>query len=242
MKTSKRLLLAVLGVAALSTTGAVAADLGGTTYGSTKDAPAYQTEWGAGWMIRGRLLGVIPDEDFSNWNYGGADASIDNSIIPELDFTYFFNKNLAVEVIAGVTPHTIDGKGSIAGLGEVGDVWLLPPTVTLQYHLDLGNGIKPYIGAGVNYTVFFSEDSGPNYTNLEIDNAFGFAAQVGVDIHLQGNWFLNVDVKKLWIDTEASVNVTPLGGARVTTDVDVDPWLVGVGLGYRFGGAPAPLK
>jgi outer membrane protein len=74
---------------------------------------------------------------------------------------------------------------------------------------------------------------------LEIDNGFGFAAQAGVDIHLEGNWFLNVDVKKIWLDTELSVD---LDGDHVTTDVDVDPLIVGVGLGYRFGGGVAPLK
>ncbi|MEJ2229164.1 MAG: OmpW family outer membrane protein, partial [Alphaproteobacteria bacterium] len=169
----------------------------------------------------------------------GLDAAIDNSVVPELDFTYFFNKNLAVEVIAVVTPHTIDGKQGLSALGEVGDVWLLPPTVLLQYHFDLGNGIKPYIGAGVNYTVFFGEDEGPNYTNLKVDNGFGFAAQAGVDIHLEGNWFLNVDVKKIWLDTELSVDYN---GSTYTTDVDVDPLIVGVGLGYRFGGYTAPLK
>jgi outer membrane protein len=243
MKTSKRLLVAVMSLAAMGATSAMAADLGG----SYKDAPGYAADYGPGWMIRGRILGVIPDEDTANWNVGGTsfgsalDASIDNSIVPELDFTYFFNKNLAVELIAGVTPHSIKGtKGPIDGT-DVGDVWLLPPTVTLQYHFDLGNGIKPYIGAGVNYTVFFSEDANgaDGYSNLKLDNAFGFAAQAGVDIHLEGNWFLNVDVKKIWLDTELSVD-TGLGHA--TTDVDVDPLIVGVGLGYRFGGGMAPLK
>jgi outer membrane protein len=200
-------------------------------------------------MIRGRILGVIPDEDTSNWLQNGAsnattaalDASIDNSVVPELDFTYFFNKNLAVEVIAGVTPHDIDGtKGAIAAT-NVGDVWLLPPTVLLQYHFNLGNGIKPYLGAGLNYTVFFNEDANASdgYSNLKIDNAFGFAAQAGVDIHLKGNWFLNVDVKKIWLDTDLSVD---LGGYTYTTDVDVDPLIVGVGVGYRFGGGMVPLK
>jgi outer membrane protein len=240
MKTSTRLLLAVMGFAAVSATGAMAADLGG----SYKDAPVYETEWGAGWMIRGRILGVIPDEDSSDWVVGGRatpglDLSVDNSIVPELDFTYFFNKNLAIEAIAGVTPHTITGEKGLAGNGDIGDVWLLPPTVLLQYHFDLGNGIKPYVGAGVNYTVFFNEDASGPYNNLKLDNAFGFAAQAGVDIHLQGNWFLNVDVKKIWLDTDATVN---LGTTPVSTHVDLDPLIIGVGLGYRFGGHPAPLK
>jgi outer membrane protein len=244
MKTSKRLLVAVLSLAAMGATSAMAADLGG----SYKDAPTYVAEYGPGWMIRGRILGVIPNEDTSNWRLDGTnidalgpDAAIDNSIVPELDFTYFFNNNIAVEVIAGVTPHDITGKGLLAGT-KVGDVWLLPPTVLLQYHFNLGNGIKPYLGAGLNYTVFFNEDAGSaDYSNLKIDNAFGFAAQAGVDFHLEGNWFLNVDVKKIWLDTELSVGSSSYAGT-VKTDVDVDPLIVGVGLGYRFGGGMVPLK
>lgn len=247
MMTSKRLLLAVMGVAALSATTASAADLGG----SYKDTPSreYVADYGPGWMIRGRILGVIPDESTSNWVLNGTtslpgyDASVDNSIVPELDFTYFFTKNLAVEAIAGVTPHTIKGtKGAAVTGTEVGDVWLLPPTVLLQYHFDLGSGIKPYIGAGINYTIFFSEDanSADGYSKLKLDNGFGWALQAGVDIHLKGNWFLNVDVKKLWLDTDLSV--TKAGVGDVTTAVDLDPWIVGVGLGYRFGGRPEALK
>jgi outer membrane protein len=244
MKTSKQLLVAVLSLAAMGATSAMAADLGG----SYKDTPTYVADYGPGWMIRGRILGVIPAEDTSNWRSDGTsitgyDASIDNSIVPELDFTYFFNKNLAVEVIAGVTPHDIKGTSGATVAGtDIGDVWLLPPTVLLQYHFKLGNGIKPYLGAGVNYTVFFNEDAGDaRYSNLKLDNAFGFAAQAGVDLHLEGNWFLNVDVKKIWLDTDLSVYSSSTA-TTVTTDVDVDPLIVGVGLGYRFGAAVVPLK
>ncbi len=153
--------------------------------------------------------------------------------MPELDLTYFCNRNLAVEVIAAVTPHDIEGKGAIAG-ADIGNVWLLP-----QYHFDMGGPIKPYVGAGINYTVFFNADAGSGFSALDLENKFGWALQAGVDIHLRDNWFLNFDVKKLWLDTEATV-VT--GGTQVRADVDIDPWIIGVGLGYRFGGYPEPLK
>ena len=253
MQMRKGLLLAIImGLAAMSG-GAQAADLGG----SLKDAPLAEPcdecmlEYGRGWMVRARVLGVIPAEDTSNWSIAGVgypdgryDVGIGNSIVPELDLTYFFHRNFAVEVIAAVTPHEIKGKNLIAG-EDIGDVWLLPPTILLQYHFDINNRIKPYVGVGVNYTVFFNEDAagtnnGHTYSNLDLDNHFGWALQAGVDICLRNNWYLNIDVKKLWLDTEVSV---VRDGALVRADVDVDPWIVGVGLGYRFGGyAPAPLK
>ncbi len=238
--------LAALGAAAMigAAMPAQAADI------STKDDYVVEERyfaphsiWGPGWMIRARGIGVIPDEDSNNWVVDGtpdADAalSIDDAIVPELDISYFFTKNIALELILAVTPHTIDGKGSISGNGEIGDVWLLPPTLTLQYHVDMG-AFKPYLGAGVNYTVFFGEDAGPNYSNLDLDNNFGWALQAGFDYHLQDNWFFNVDVKKLWLDTDTSVNLD--GTGKVTADVDIDPWIVGVGLGYKFGAPAEPL-
>jgi len=195
--------------------------------------------WGPGWMIRLRGIGVIPDEDSSDWNIGGSpDLSIDDAVVPELDISYFFTKNIALELILAVTPHDIDAEGSIASTGEIGDVWLLPPTLTLQYHFDMG-AFKPYVGAGVNYTVFFNEDSGSNFSNLDLDNEFGWVLQAGFDYHLQGNWFFNVDVKKLWLETDASVTLNP--NTSVTADVDIDPWIIGVGIGYKFGAPEEPL-
>lgn len=245
---------ASLGAAAMLSNGAQAADLGGY-----KDEPVafHDSIWGPGWAIRARAVGVLPDEDSANWRVNGTplgDAvpgahgqlSIDNAVIPELDISYFFTKNLAVELILGVTPHDVHGKDSLAAFGKIGDAWLLPPTLMAQYHFELGRGIKPYVGVGVNYTVFFDQGGATNYSDFKLDDNWGFALQAGVDVPLGGNWFFNVDVKRIWLDTTATAYTSashPLGGGnRVTADVTVDPWLIGVGIGYKFGGAPAPLK
>jgi len=216
-------------------------------YATNAAAEPVGSEFDAGdWMVRLRGIGVQPDEGSSGWKINGdtfkgaADVDISNTIVPELDVTYFITSNLAVELIAAVTPHTIEGRKGIASYGDVGDVWLLPPTLTLQYHFNLGGGVKPYVGAGVNYTMFLAEDAGASYNNLKLDDSFGLALQAGLDVNLRGDWYLNVDVKKLWLETEATVG---LGAAKVTTDVDIDPWIIGVGLGYHFGGSrPEPLK
>lgn len=234
MKAYKALLMAAAGLYAMSTTAVIAADLGDSLKDSTDYG--YSTVYGP-WMVRGRILGVIPDEGTSNWNIpGDPDVDIDNSVVPELDITYFFTNNIAAELILGVTPHDISGAGDLAAVDDIGSVWLLPPTLLLQYHFELDQGIKPYVGAGINYTVFFNEDGG-DLGSLDLENSFGWALQAGVDIPIQDNWYLNVDVKKLWLDTEATVN-----GGAITADVDIDPWIIGVGLGYRFGGYDVPLK
>lgn len=196
----------------------------GSLLALTVSAPAFAAEdFKAGdVMLRARVLGVVPDEDGTVSN--GAKTNIDNEIVPELDLTYFFTPNIAVEAIAAVTPHNVTTNTGV----DAGDVWLLPPTVTLQYHFTQFDSVKPYVGAGVNYTHFFSADGGA-LTNADYDDSFGAALQAGIDVPLGDNLYFNADVKKVFINTD--VTFQPSG---LTADVDIDPWLIGVGIGYKF--------
>lgn len=189
-------------------------------------------------LVRGRAIAVLPDEnaDLSGAVTGNDQLSIDNEVVPELDLTYFITDNIGIEVIAAVTPHNVTGKGAVAGI-DFGKVWLLPPTVTVQYHFDpieAVGGISPYVGAGLNYTAFFGEDDwGSAVQDVDYDSSWGGALQAGVDIPVGGNWVVNADVKKIWINSD--VDVTLAGsGAHVAADTDINPWVVGVGVGYKF--------
>ena len=201
-------------------TGAQAADLGGpVTMGGYKDDVAYSW-WNAGDIfVRVRGEAVLPDTKSTGVNLKASDE-----VIPEADISYFLTKNIAVEAICCVSKHEITSGGA-----KLADTTLFPPTVMLQYHFDMGK-LKPYVGAGVNYTVFFDNTNG-----LKLDNAWGAAVQVGFDYQIKGNWFGNVDFKKLWVGTDYA-----LGAA--TGHVDIDPIIVGAGIGYRFGTGYTPLK
>lgn len=199
-------------------------------------APWYAAKSDGDWLVRVRAVAVIPDEDLSLDQVGGADIDISDTVIPELDITYFFTPNIAAELILGTTPHDLSGRGSIDG-ADLGEVWLLPPTLTLQYHVtQLGEWsgvealgkLKPYFGAGVNYTIFYAEDDG-QFDKVSLDNSFGWALQAGFDYEISEGVYLNADVKKIFLDTDVSVNSGALTGTAT-----VDPWLIGVGVGYRF--------
>lgn len=165
-------------------------------------------------------IGLIP----------GADADVSTEVIPSLTLTYFFNRNLAVELFCCFAKHDVDGKGVLAGV-DLGDTWIFPPALTLQYHFDSMSGFKPYVGAGIQYIKFFGEGraTGLGGAEMEIDDAIGFTLQAGVDIPLGDGWYLNGDVKKTWIEADAK-----WANGAVTADVELDPWIFTVGVGYRF--------
>jgi outer membrane protein len=165
-------------------------------------------------------------------------VTVDDAIVPELDFTYFFSSNIAAELILATSPHDVAGAGALSPLGEVADSMVLPPTLTLQYHFLPGERVRPYVGAGVNWTIFYDEDAkasletalgGP--TRVSMDDSFGWAVQAGVDFDLTERLFFNVDVKYVDIDTTATLTT---GAAVNTVDVSIDPIIVGAGFGMRF--------
>lgn len=175
------------------------------------------------WQVRLRAISVSPDEDSATSNGGSITA--DSAVMPELDISYFFTENLSAELILATTKHNM---GEVAPNIDLGDVWVLPPTLTAQYHFKNSTPFTPYVGAGINYTIFYNEDPGAA-ASIEYDNGFGYAFQAGADYMLDEHWMLNADVKKIFLNTDASVN-----NGAVTADVDLDPWVFGLGIGYRF--------
>ena len=152
-----------------------------------------------------------------------------------MDFTYFFNKNFAAELILGTTKHKAVDENSALGDVDLGSVWLLPPTLTLQYHFYPTKTLKPYLGAGLNYTIFYSVDEGSVVKGLDYDNAIGFALQGGLDYMLNDKYFLNFDIKKLFLKTDVNVDATNLAsGLKIPAEVNIDPLLIGFGVGMKF--------
>jgi outer membrane protein len=156
-------------------------------------------------------------------NIGGK-TSVSDSFIPEADLTYFITDHISVEAIAAVTKHTV--RNSVAG--TVSNVWLLPPTITAQYQFDPTGVIRPYVGAGVNYTVFYDPHSA--LANIGFKNSWGWALQAGADVPVgDGPYFLNADVKKVFLGTHIRA-----AGGSVQASARLNPWIIGAGIGIRF--------
>jgi len=184
------------------------------------------------WQVRARLISVIPSESATIEAIGG-DVTISEVYVPELDFTYFFSNNIAAELILATSKHSVDAVETAAGDIDLGNVWLLPPTLTFQYHFT-GSKLKPYLGAGVNYTFFYSVDNGPTADEVSYENSFGYAGQFGIDYFINDKWFINLDIKKVFLSTDATVDATSALDAVVGADVDINPWVVGLGVGTKF--------
>ena len=169
-------------------------------------------------LVRARAVHM----DSANKDSTGLGLAINNKTLPEVDFSYFFSKHIAAELILTVPQkHTLTSNGT-----AIGSLRHLPPTLTVQYHFD-APGFKPYVGAGLNYTRFSSVNILGGAADVK-RNSFGPALQVGVDIPLTNTLYLNVDVKKVLIRTDVSAGGVKLG------EFKADPLLVGVGLGWRF--------
>ncbi|WP_223581654.1 OmpW/AlkL family protein [Sphingobacterium sp. GVS05A] len=194
------------------------------------------------WQMRLRGVAVMPNES-ANISAIGGDIAINTKFIPELDFTYFFTKNIAAELILGTTKHKVNTVGSdLSAIGghtsaniDLGSVWLLPPTLTAQYHFLPNGNLRPYIGAGINYTIFYSANEGPTVKNVKYDNAFGFATQLGIDVKLSEKYFLNLDAKYILLKTDVQVDASNLApNLSIPAKVDINPFLLGVGFGMKF--------
>jgi outer membrane protein len=214
----QRTLLAAAVVAALATAGAA-------------NAQTFQPKTAGTLMINTRITDVAPDADDAIVTAAGAPtglkADVSDGWAPTLGIAYFLTDNVAVDVTLGTTHHTVRAKGPGTDI-KVHETWVLPPVVTLQYHPMPAAKVSPYVGAGVNYMLFYSGKDKNGFT-VDVDDGFGWALQAGADIALTGPYSVNLDVKKVFFSTDASVN-----GGALKSKVHLDPWVVSAGIGYKF--------
>lgn len=205
----------------------------------TTALPAYAAQGDV--LVRVRTILVAPNEKSGDVlpAFPGQKVGVGNSVMPEIDFTYMATNNIGFELILATTKHTLSGRtGTTGSIGKLGSTWVLPPTLTAQYHFMPEAHVRPYLGAGVNYSIFWNSDAsdgleaavGP--TRLHLSNSFGWALQAGTDIDLTKTVFLNLDIKYIDMRTNARLTTTAIGQQQVR--VDINPIVAGIGLGMRF--------
>ena len=225
---------------------------------STLSVGAFAQGYQAGdFVVRGGYTSVDPSSDKTGVYVealGGdtpLSVSVDDNAQLGLNFVYFLDSNWAVEVLAA-TPfkHDVaihDPQGIAAGVFGVegldvdgitlAEVTHLPPTVSALYYFDTNSAFLPYVGAGLNYTIFFDEEfkAAPKslgFNDLELDGSFGLAFQVGADYQLNDNWMVNASVRYIDIDSDVSFKIGE--DIKGSADVEVDPVVFSLMVGYKF--------
>jgi outer membrane protein len=174
-------------------------------------------------LVRLRAISIIPNVETTN-TLAALNVGVNNAIVPELDLTYMIRDYLGVELILGTSRHQVTSS-----LGNLGGVNVLPPTLLLQYHFNHQGRVRPYLGAGVNYTYFYNNGLNVGGQPVSMTNhSFGPAVQAGVDVQITKSLFVNADIKKIWMRTDASLGGEALGR------LNIDPVVVGLGVGMRF--------
>ncbi|WP_027824578.1 OmpW/AlkL family protein [Laribacter hongkongensis] len=191
-------------------------------------APAVSMADAGDVLVRVRGLYIAPEVSTSQ-TASDLGLNVKQAMTPELDLTYMITKNIGAELILGTSKHNVTSGG-----GDIGSVWVLPPTLTLQYHFMPDADFRPYVGAGINYTRFYNTNfktaeavTGADSVNIK-KNSWGGALQIGADYAINKNVFVNLDVKKVWMDTKLMVNGEDAG------KIKINPWIIGVGIGTKF--------
>jgi outer membrane protein len=181
-------------------------------------------------LVHLRAVDVIPENFSSSVSAIGGHVGTTAQVTPEIDLSYFLTDHVSLEAIAATSRHNVSATGTVLGKVDVGSVWALPPTVTLQYHLAPIAGFQPYAGIGLTVMFFYdSHPAGPIVQKVGYSTGIGPSLDAGFDYALGRNWYANVDVKQMFISTKARIN-----GGAVVAKTDLSPTVVGVGIGYRF--------
>ena len=176
-------------------------------------------------LLRARAVLVQPQEDGTIRPIGGK-PYISPALIPGVDVVYFLTDYIAAEATLGIIPHKAKVKASKMGDRDGGRIYAVAPTVLLQYHREIAEGVKPYLGMGMAYVKYFSANA-PDDIHYTDDVAA--IVQAGMDVKLDEKWYANMDVKKAWVGTHAKVN-----GGQINADIDINPVVYSVGLGYKW--------
>lgn len=207
-------------------------------------------------VVRLRATNISPNEDSKLFKetdkstglggvlYGssGAELNVSSETIPELDITYYLTNNFATELVLALgSKHDVSITGMNGGAAnpDLGEINILPPTLLGQWHFNPDQTFDPYVGVGVAY--IRAMDNGLREKNTPIairvdKDSFAPVLQFGMDYNINNKWLLNLDVKRFWYNTDVEGNAGAATGGKYVKidDLDVDPWVTSIGVGYRF--------
>ena len=209
----------------------------------TLATPAMAQESEGRFQVKVMGTAVLPDGAIEQVNVdivglpAGTQTEANDNVVPTLAVEYFLTDDISIETICCVTQHDVDAVSGLPGAELVSDGLLLPATVTVKYHFDLG-AVQPYVGAGPAYFIWLDDEPGADtlplgVTDFSLSDELGVALQAGVDIPVGDRGFgVSLDAKRYFIDTTARWFAGDT--LAIETVHNLDPWVVSAGVSFRF--------
>ncbi len=164
----------------------------------------------------------------------GGDAAASSSTTLGFELSYDIDERLTARFLAGIPPRTtLTGRGSLASAGQLGKVTYAPAVASLTYKLLADGPVRPYVGAGINYTIVTKNSDG-FISHLDTHSAWGSVLQAGLEMPVDANWSVSLDARKIFLKTKASGSLPAMGGAQARADVKLDPLVIFLSVGRRF--------
>jgi outer membrane protein len=162
----------------------------------------------------------------------GADARTGDATTVLLAYERLVAPAIGIELVVGVPPKiTAKATGSVAFLGEVLSARNVAPTLLVNYHFGAkGDALRPYVGAGINYTRFADIRTTLPATKVEMGDSTGLALQAGVDYAIDARWGLFASVAK--VDVKSKLVAS--GPTVLKTTIDFRPTTYAVGVSWRY--------
>lgn len=181
--------------------------------------------------LAGVLMNSSANVDIAGARVPGGSVSIGNNVTATFDLSYFFTPNWAVNAYAGIPPRAVvKGAGTLAPAGTLATVNYGPAVLSGEYHFTNFGAFKPYIGIGLNYTIFMNVQDRA-LQDVKVPNAFGAAFKIGADYDIADRWTAHAYVQQILLSTRVSASA---GGAPAVAKTTINPTIIGAGIGWRF--------
>ncbi len=186
----------------------------------------------------------------------GSGAGVGSADTLGLTAIYFVDSTWAVEGVLGIPPRfKLQGEGSLAPIGQLGDAKQWSPTVLAKYYF--GNGtdaFRPFVGLGATYVWYsdinltaglqntlggrFGRPAGTTTTSAKLDKSFAPVFNIGAAYQFDKHWGVLLSVSYLPLKTTANLTTrSATTGATIATSetrLKLDPIVSYVAVTYRF--------
>jgi len=182
----------------------------------------------------------------------GSGASVKNTDTLLISLTHFYTNNWAASLELGVPPtYKLEGTGSIAAVGEIGEAKQWAPVVLGKYFFgEPQSAFRPFLGLGVTHVSYknislnssFQQFIGSKFedpsavTTASLDSSWAPVYNAGVSYAINKDWYASLSLSYVKLKTSADLTTATntVGPVQSTTSLTINPIVAFLSIGYRF--------